>query len=149
MDIGRQGFKASMDLNILQQVARELNELLPGGFVNKIHQPLPREIWLRIRAPRGGEQRLVLSADPQVGRLHLTGLRIPNPPSPPRFCAYLRAHFQGSRIVEVTAASDDRVVRIATIRGPKDAGQRRELILELLGRDSNIILVDGDTHRIL
>jgi predicted ribosome quality control (RQC) complex YloA/Tae2 family protein len=138
-----------MELALLQQVARELNELLPGGFVNKIHQPLPREIWLRIRTPRGGEQRLVLSADPQVGRLHLTALRIPNPPSPPRFCAYLRAHFQGARIVEVTAAQDDRVVRIAALRGPADARQHRQLILELLGRDSNIILIDGDSHRIM
>jgi predicted ribosome quality control (RQC) complex YloA/Tae2 family protein len=138
-----------MDLIVVQQVARELNELLPGGFINKIHQPLPREIVLRIRLRGGGGTKLVLSADPQLGRIHLTDVKIPNPPTPPRLCAYLRAHFQGSRIVEVSAAADDRVVRMSTIRGPDSAKLERDLVLEILGRDSNIILVDRSSHRIM
>src|SRR5271157_5034147 len=80
-----------MDLAVLQKVAQELNELLPGGFVNKIYQPLPREIVLRIRFRTGGEKKLMLSADPLLGRIHLTSLKIPNPPTPPSFCACLRA----------------------------------------------------------
>lgn len=138
-----------MDLTILQLIARELNELLPGAFVNKIHQPLPREIVLRMR-PRGeGEKKLMLSADPQLGRIHLTTLRIPNPPRPPRLCSFLRAHFQGAVITEVTAAEDDRVVAVMAARGPQHDRSERRLILELLGRDSNIILVDGSTGRIM
>jgi len=77
-----------MDLAILQKVALELNEILPGGFINKIHQPLPREIVLRIRVLGGGEKMLVLSSDPKLGRIHLIDLKIPNPPRPPRFCAF-------------------------------------------------------------
>lgn len=138
-----------MDLAIIQQVVRELNGLLPGGFINKIHQPLPREIVLRIRLQGGGGVQVVLSADPQLGRIHLTTLRIPNPPTPPRLCAYLRAHFQGSRIVEVNVASDDRVVRIVTVRGPTSDIQERELVLEILGRDSNIILLDRSSYQIM
>lgn len=138
-----------MDLPVLQKVALELAELLRGGFVNKIHQPLPREIVLRIRLPQGGEKKLVLSADPQLGRIHLTALRVPNPPSPPRFCAFLRAHFQGSRILKIQAASDDRVVRIEAVRGPEGARSPRDLVLELLGRDSNIVLVDHPSSRIM
>ncbi len=138
-----------MDLAILQKVAQELNDLLPGGFINKIHQPLPREIVLSIRLRGGGGRKLVLSADPKLGRIHLTDLKIPNPPSPPRLCAYLRAHFQGSRILEVTAAADDRVVTITGARGPEERRQERDLVLEILGRDSNIILLDRTTNLVM
>jgi predicted ribosome quality control (RQC) complex YloA/Tae2 family protein len=138
-----------MELAILQLIARELNELLPGAFVNKIHQPLPREIVVRMRVRGGGEKKLMLSADPQLGRIHLTTLRIPNPPRPPRFCSFLRAHFQGAVITEVRAAEDDRVVTVIGARGTKRDRSERRLILELLGRDSNIILVDGSTGRIM
>lgn len=138
-----------MDLAVLQKVAEELNEVLSGGFVNKIYQPLPREIVLRIRFRTGGEKKLMLSADPLLGRIHLTSLKIPNPPTPPRFCAYLRAHFQGARIVQVAAAPDDRIVRIITVRGPEDERAERDLILEILGRDSNILIVDRKLNRIM
>lgn len=138
-----------MDLIVVQAVARELDELLRGGFVNKIHQPLPREVIVRIRLPRGGEKKLVLSADPKLGRLHLTDLKIPNPPVPPRLCAFLRAHFQGSRILRIEAAPDDRVVNIVATRGRDEERVQRSLVLELLGRDSNIILVDDSTGTVM
>ncbi len=137
------GDTMALDLPMLRQVAEELNAFLAGGFVNKVHQPLPREIVLRVRAG-GGEKKLMLSADPQQGRLHVTSLKIPNPPRPPRFCAYLRAHFQGARITAITCSETDRVVRIAAHRGPSGGGTELSLYLELLGRDSNIILVGAD-----
>jgi len=130
-------------------VVQELDQLLRGGFVSKVHQPLPRETVLRIRLPHEGEKKLVLSADAKLGRIHLTDLKIPNPPVPPRFCSYLRAHFQGARVLAIEAETDDRVVRIVGRRGPEEARSELELILELLGRDSNIILVDRKTHTIL
>ncbi len=138
-----------MDLAILQTVAKELNEILPGSFVHKIHQPLPREIVLRTRRPGGPERKLAISADPALGRIHLTELRIANPPAPPRFCAFLRAHFQGSRVLQVSTDLDDRVVHIVAARGREPERREMELILELLGRDSNIILVDLQTNRIM
>jgi predicted ribosome quality control (RQC) complex YloA/Tae2 family protein len=138
-----------VDLAILQRIARELDDLLPGGFVNKIHQPLPRDLVLRIRRGGLGEKKLMIGADPGLPRLHLTELKIPNPPSPPRFCAFLRAHFQGSKILQITADDHDRVVRIAATRGPEGQRIRRELILELLGRDANIILVESSSNVIM
>jgi predicted ribosome quality control (RQC) complex YloA/Tae2 family protein len=138
-----------MDLAVLQKIALELNELLPGGFINKIYQPLPREIVLRIRFRTGGEKKLMLSADPLLGRIHLTTLKIPNPPAPPRFCAYLRAHLNGARIIGVAAAPDDRVVRIMTVRGPETERVERDLVVELLGRDSNIMLLDRKSNKIM
>ncbi|MFH1115170.1 MAG: NFACT family protein [Pseudomonadota bacterium] len=138
-----------MDLAILQQTARELNEFLADAFVNKVHQPLPRDIVLRTRLRGGGGGNLVLSANPQLGRIHLTHIRMPNPPAPPRLCAFLRAHFQGSKIIEVNAAADDRVVRIHAARGAGSDRREMDLILELLGRDSNIILVDRSSNQIM
>ena len=138
-----------MDLAILQSIAQELDELLPGRFITRIHQPLPRDIVLRTRAHSGPEIKVMISADPTLGRIHITDLKIPNPASPPRLCAFLRAHFQGSQIVRVESAPDDRVVRIVAQKGRGPERVERELILELLGRDSNIILVDRATNRIM
>jgi predicted ribosome quality control (RQC) complex YloA/Tae2 family protein len=138
-----------MDLAILQKVALELNEILPGGFINKIHQPLPREIVLRIRVLGGGEKMLVISSDPKLGRIHLIDLKIPNPPRPPRFCAFLRAHLQGARIIEVKPADNDRVVTIRALRGHEENLVERNLVLELLGRDSNILLIDKSSNLIM
>lgn len=138
-----------MELEVIQCIAAELNEALRYGFITKIHQPLPREIVLRIRGAGSGEKSLVMSADPRTGRVHLTSLRLPNPPRPPRFCAFLRAHFQGARILEVSCLPDDRVITVSTVYGPRDTARRTDLILELLGRDSNIILRDCDTNTIL
>ncbi|MFZ5868766.1 MAG: Rqc2 family fibronectin-binding protein, partial [Thermodesulfobacteriota bacterium] len=138
-----------MDLAVLQKIAEELDEVLRGGFINKIHQPLPREIVVRVRTRGAGEKKLMISADSLLGRIHLTDLKIPNPPRPPRFCAFLRAHVQGARITGVSAAATDRLVFIATARGPADSIEERDLILELLGRDSNIVLVDRSTNKIM
>lgn len=139
----------SMDLAVLQAVARELDEELRGGFINKIYQPLPRDIVLAVRLSGGGGRKLVLSADPRLGRIHLTTLRIPNPPRPPRLCAFLRAHVQGGRICEIRAAPTDRVVRISTVRGQSPTRSEHDIVLELLGRDSNILVVDRSSNLIV
>ncbi len=130
-----------MKLYTLKREVLELNELLTGGFIAKIYQPLPRELVIKVRLATFGERRLVLSADPGLGRIHTTSLRIPNPPSPPRFCAYLRAHLQGVRIESIEAPIDDRVAVIKCLKGLKGSDEKSLLILELLGRDSNIMLV--------
>ncbi len=138
-----------MNLAVLQMIADELNLELSGGFINKIHQPLPRQIVLTIRGKFPGAKKLVISADPQLGRVHLTESQTPNPTVPPRFCAYLRAHLQGARISHVQAADNDRVVFIHATRGPEFDRMELALILELLGRDSNIILVNKKTEMIM
>lgn len=130
-----------MELGVLKKVVKELDEELRGGFIAKIYQPLPREIVLKVRLATFGEKRLILSADPGLGRIHTTSLKIPNPQTPPRFCAYLRAHLQGSRIESIRVPIEDRVLEIRCIRGKNEDLQRRLLTLEIIGRDSNIILV--------
>lgn len=138
-----------MDLAVIQEVSSELNSELVGGIISKIFQPLLRDIALKIFLPGRGEKRLLLSADPKLGRIHLTDMRMPNPPRPPRFCAYLRAHLLNARIRDISCAPDDRIVKISCERRSLDTIAKRNLVLELLGRDSNIILVDASTHLIM
>ncbi len=141
--------KQKMDLYMIQKVVNELRSEISGGIISKIFQPLPRELVFKIYVPGRGEKRLMLSADPKLGRIHLTQLRIPNPPAPPRFCAYLRARLVNFRIVDVSCAADDRVVTIACERRSPDSINKLALILELLGRDSNMIIVDTETKFIM
>ena len=110
-----------------------------GGWIQKIHQPGPRTITLEIRAA-GQTVTLLVSADPDTARLHLLTSRSLNPPSPPAFCQFLRAHVQSARIEAVEQAPGDRIVRftLAVRRGPC------ALIAELTGRRANLIVVDGE-----
>ncbi len=109
----------------------------------------PQGNCLENEAARWRRKEAYAQCGPSIGRIHLTTLRIPNPSRPPRLCSFLRAHFQGAVITEVRAAEDDRVVTMIAERGPRHDRSERWLILELLGRDSNIILVDGSTGRIM
>jgi predicted ribosome quality control (RQC) complex YloA/Tae2 family protein len=138
-----------MELATIQKVVAELNTELVGAMISKIFQPLPRELAFKLYLQGRGEKRLMLSADPQRGRIHMTTLRIPNPPRPPRFCAFLRAHLSNARITQFSCLGDDRIVTISCELGPRDARLKRNLTLELLGRDSNIIYIDADKNVIL
>lgn len=138
-----------MNLEILKCVAAELDKTLTGGFVNKIYQPLPREVAFRVYVKGTGELNIIASADPRLGRIHLTKTKLPNPQNPPRFCAYLRAHLRGSLIDSISVADDDRVLTIRCIKKAAHSLVGRLFILELLGRDSNIILVDEESNTIM
>jgi predicted ribosome quality control (RQC) complex YloA/Tae2 family protein len=138
-----------MELAQIQKVTVELENEIVGGLISKIFQPLPRELALKIFVPGRGDRRLMLSADPKFGRIHLTKFRMPNPPRPPRFCAYLRAHLENARILKVSCANDDRIVTISCEVRSLESRMKRNLVLELLGRDSNIILIDADQRLIM
>ncbi|MEI6134641.1 MAG: NFACT family protein [Desulfomonile sp.] len=143
------GEEILMDLTMMKEIARELNQELHGGIISKVLQPLPREIGLKIFQPGFGEKRLILSSDPKFGRIHLTKLRLINPPRPPRFCSYLRAHLTNARISRIWRHDSDRIVYILCKVRISDSVVERNLILELLGRDSNILLVDATTNLIM
>ena len=118
-------------------VVEEIGPAMTGGWIQKIFQPTPDSIVLEARTP-GQTLPLLLSVDPETARLHVVSQRIPNPPSPPAFCQYLRAHVQGARVDSVTQVPGDRIVRIhLTAReGP------RTLVAELTGRHADLLLLD-------
>ena len=132
-----------MDAFLLKQVVAELAAEIPGALVSKVHQPGEKEIVLELWGR--GEKRLLLSADPELCRIHLTTRKTSNPASPPRFCQFLRKHLEGMRIAGFSVTPYDRSVRIDFVSSRPDAEHAKtSLYAELFGRHANLIYVDGD-----
>ncbi len=133
-----------MDAFLLKRIVAEISERLRGALVSKVHQPGEKEIVLTMWTGRG-EDRLLVSAHPELCRLHLTTRRVPNPPSPPRFCQYLRRHLAGMRLSGISVAPFDRLVRMEFLSSRPDAvHDRTVLVAELYGRHANLIYVGPD-----
>ncbi|MGE5189611.1 MAG: NFACT family protein [Gemmatimonadota bacterium] len=133
-----------MDAFLVKRIAAELSAGLHGALVSKVHQPAEREIVLTLWTGRG-EKRLLVSAHPELCRIHLTTRRAPNPPSPPRFCQFLRRHLEGMRLEGISAAPFDRLVRADFVSSRPDAlHERSALYAELYGRHANLVYVGPD-----
>jgi len=126
----------------IAKVTGELAPALAGGWIQKIYQPTDRTLVLEIRAP-GRTHRLLISCRQESARLHFTTATFQNPPTPPPFCQFLRAHLQGARIDQVEQIQGDRIVQLALTakKGPC------RLVAELTGKTSNLLVLD-DAGRI-
>ena len=133
-----------MDGLTLGFVAREMEEVLVGGRIDKVTQPEKDTLVLLIRAG-SANQRLLLCASPNNARCHLTTQNYPNPLEPPMFCMLLRKQLLGGRIMSLKQIGGDRVVHL-TVDTVDELGDHvnRVLILEVMGRHSNLILTDGN-----
>ena len=133
-----------LDAITMTALADELRERLVGGKVDKIYQPTRDEVVLHMRAGRENV-KLLLSANPSHPRAHLTNITRENPETPPMFCMLLRKHFVGGRILEITQPPLERLLdfRFETLDEFGDRVERR-LVLECLGRRSNLIVLDGE-----
>ncbi len=133
-----------MDGVMLGFIARELNDKLVGGRVDKITQPEKDEIILTIR--NQGENRMLLAtANAGSARLHLTTEKKANPLEPPTFCMLMRKMLIGSRIVDVQQIQGDRIIGI-DFDCLDEMGDHviRRLICEFMGRHSNLIFTHQD-----
>ncbi len=90
----------------IDAVVGEISSILVGGWIQKLSQPHPHTLVMAIRTA-GKSYRLFVSVEPEFARLHLTTARLANPPTPPTFCQYLRAHIQGSRIEQIVSVVED------------------------------------------
>ena len=137
-----------MDGLTLGAMTRELNSLLVGGRVDRVQQTERDEIILLIRA-LGKNQKLLLSSSPNHARVHLTTQNKKSPDQPPNFCMILRKFLLGSRFLSAEQLGSDRVLTLH-FEGLDDLGdlKERRLIIEIMGRHSNIILTN-ETGRIL
>lgn len=137
-----------LDAVYLSHLSGELRTAFIGAKIDKIHQPARDEVILALRGPQGGA-RLLLSANPAHPRAHITTAPTENPSSPPMFCMLLRKHLTGGRLTEITQPPMERVLDFA-FQCTNDFGDpvTRHLILELMGRNSNLILL-GDDGRIV
>ena len=124
-------------------MVHELNDILAQGRVDKVLQPEHDEIILAIRS--GGKNRkVVLSASSSNPRVHITTVQKENPEKAPMFCMLLRKHLLGGKVVAVTQPDFERVVEFH-IESHDELGDVsvKRLIIEVMGRVSNIILVDA------
>ena len=128
--------------------ARELNEILRDGRIDKITQPERDTIVLVIRAG-GTNHRLLLCASPNNARCHLTMSSFSNPLEPPAMCMLMRKQITGARILEIRQVEGDRIVYV-DLDAVNELGDHvlRRLVLEIMGRHSNLLLLD-ENGRIL
>ena len=131
-----------MDGITLGAVAEELTAALSAGRVDRIQQPEKDEIVLTIRAG-GKNHKLLLSANPNHARAHLTRAQVTSPDTPPMFCMLLRKHLGGARFLRVEQQGADRVLHVC-FEAMDELGDlcRRTLVLEVMGRHSNLVLLE-------
>jgi predicted ribosome quality control (RQC) complex YloA/Tae2 family protein len=133
-----------MDIFVLKALVDELRQHLCGAVVSKVFQMSPDDLLLRLW--RHQDLRLLLSAQAAEPRLHLTTARFRNPPQPPRFAAFLRAHLTQVRLYDITVQPYERVVSLSWER-PGEPGPALRLLHTLQGQQANIILLD--THDVI
>ncbi|WP_077736864.1 Rqc2 family fibronectin-binding protein [Bacillus sonorensis] len=130
-------------------MTEELNKVIQGGRIAKIHQPFKHELIFHIRA-NGKNVKLLLSAHPSYARVHLTNETYDNPSAPPMFCMLLRKHLEGGFIEQIEQIGMDRMM-VFHIRSRNEIGDMlvRKLFVEIMGRHSNIVLTDGEKDVII
>lgn len=130
-----------LDAVCLKGVVQELKPQLENLRLEKIQQPARDLVLLTFR----GNRRLLLCAGANQSRIHLTALQRENPAAPPMFCMLLRKHLSGGALLSMEQPGLERVV-ILTFRVMDELGisGQRQLVLECMGRRSNLILLDGD-----
>ena len=120
-------------------VLSEIVPVLGNGWIQKIQQPSDRTLLFEIRVP-GATHRLLVSCEPGMARLHLSRRPLPNPPSPPSFCQFLRAHLQGARIDHIQQQPNDRIVAIH-LTTKHGSGT---VVCELTGKTANVLVLDAN-----
>ena len=130
-----------LDAVCLQAILEELRPRLLGLRIDKVQQPARDQVVLLLR----GNQRLLLNAGANAPRIQLTKLTRDNPAEPPMFCMLLRKHLVGARVADLVQPPLERLVRLE-LDVTDDFGQpgKQTLVLEAMGRRSNLILLDGE-----
>lgn len=139
----------SFDGFFLHHIVEELRNELVNGRIQKINQPFEQELVLQIRSNRQ-IHRLLLSAHPVFGRIQLTQTTFENPAQPSTFIMVLRKYLQGALIESIEQVENDRIVEM-TVSNKNEIGDHIQatLIIEIMGKHSNILLVDKSSHKIL
>lgn len=133
---------------VVAALVSELRRTLLQGRINKIAQPEQDELLLTIKTPEG-MRRLALSASASLPYLYLTDVNRQSPMTAPNFCMVLRKHIANGRIVDITQPGLERIVcfRVEHLDELGDL-RTKQLIIELMGKYSNIIFCD-ENNRII
>jgi predicted ribosome quality control (RQC) complex YloA/Tae2 family protein len=134
----------ALDGIVISNLVHELNATLAGLKINKIAQPENDELLLTLKG-NGAQYRLLLSASASLPFAYLTEENKPAPLTAPTFCMVLRKHIANGRVLSVTQPGMERIIRIK-IEHLNELGDlcRKTLIIELMGKHSNIIFCNED-----
>lgn len=139
----------SFDGMVTGAVVHQLNRTLIGGKIEKIYQPEADEIVLNVHSGREN-YKIYISSNSGHARLHLITETTSNPLNPMGFCMLLRKHLQGGRITAICQKDSERIVEIS-VDTINELGfsVNKKLIVEIMGKHSNIIVVDIASNRII
>ncbi|MGT2846531.1 Rqc2 family fibronectin-binding protein [Streptococcus massiliensis] len=139
----------SFDGFFLHHMAEELRQNLLAGRIQKINQPFEQELVLQIRSNRQSH-KLLLSAHPVFGRVQLTQTTFENPQNPNTFTMMMRKYLQGAKIESIKQVDNDRILEIA-VSNKNEIGDEIAvtLVIEIMGKHSNIILLDKTSGKII
>lgn len=122
----------------------ELSALILSARIEKVYQPEKDEVHLLLHG-EFGKSRLVLCANSNCPRVHLTDKSKQNPENAPMFCMLLRKHIQSGKIIDISTNGMDRILKITVEKtGELYDIEKKQLIIEIMGKHSNIILVGKD-----
>lgn len=130
----------------IANITKELNDKLTGGRIRKIAQPENDELILTIKSPEGNF-RLLISASASLPLIYLTETNKPSPLTAPNFCMLLRKHIENGRITKISQPGLERIIRFE-IEHLDEMGDLRQktLIVEIMGKHSNIIFCDEQSR---
>jgi len=139
----------SFDGFFLHHMTEELRRELLGGRIQKINQPFEQELVLQIRSNRQSH-KLLLSAHSVFGRVQLTDTTFENPAVPNTFIMVMRKYLQGAVIEAIQQVENDRILEIS-VSNKNEIGDSVAvtLVIEIMGKHSNIILLDKASDKII
>ncbi|HHV3522332.1 TPA: Rqc2 family fibronectin-binding protein [Streptococcus agalactiae] len=139
----------SFDGFFLHHLTNELQEQIEKGRIQKVNQPFDHELVLTIRNNRRN-YKLLLSAHPVFGRIQTTEANFQNPQNPNTFTMIMRKYLQGAVIETIQQIENDRILEIV-VSNKNEIGDhiKATLVVEIMGKHSNIILIDKNKHKII
>lgn len=139
----------SFDGFFLHHLTNELQEQIEKGRIQKVNQPFDHELVLTIRYNRRN-YKLLLSAHPVFGRIQTTEANFQNPQNPNTFTMIMRKYLQGAVIETIQQIENDRILEII-VSNKNEIGDhiKATLVVEIMGKHSNIILIDKNEHKII
>ena len=139
----------ALDGIYLYSLVNDLQKSILNSKIDKINQPEKDEIILTVRKDRSNI-KLLISASPRFARIHLTTSVKANPIKAPMYLMVLRKYILGGRIISITQKDSDRIL-IIEIENRDELGfdSIYSLIVEIMGRHSNITLVRNRDNKVM
>lgn len=134
----------ALDGFTIYKLVEEFRETLLNGRIDKIMQPEPDEIIIPIRN-NSKNYKLLLTASPSNPRVHLINYNKENPAQAPMFCMLLRKHLSNGKIIDIVQPQFERIIEFH-IESMNELGDwcTKKLLIEVMGRHSNIILINEE-----